>query len=381
MSLARYGLGLQGFCARAQLYCRCLQCAGTCQTVGVKDVTVAYNQECTPAKFKELFRSVGARCQPDDTLLFYYSGHGTCVKDLDGDEDDGMDEAFVLVNDAGEINLDTGLITDDEFVQIMMDAVPQQTTIITISDCCHSGTIMDFIRPVWKDRKAVSISGSRDAQTSGETDTGGICTHSILLAIESLQRQGLQSYHVKKLFKETLVQDETLFGTDQYITMNRSAGCGQLGIPWPLIPKTLYTAPYWRPSLVGGLPPVRHAHDAGDVSRTASTTTAAPADTPAPALQRLPFLHTPVAGLRSTSPKPPEQVNLSMQALLSPPRVQGRGVLPSAGMGTQYPWVASQPPFTYLPNNVSSSVSVPAGARHKSPSAVACRLPGLWVGQ
>jgi len=282
---------------------------------GVQDVTVAYNEQCTPSKFKHLFRSVGARCQPDDTLLFYFSGHGTCVKDLNGDESDGIDEAFVLVNEAGEINLETALITDDEFVEIMMDAVPLKTTIITICDCCHSGTIMDFNKRVWTNRKAVSISGSRETQISGERENGGICTHSILLAIESLQRQGLQSYPVKKLFKETLAQDEAVFSSEQDITLNRSAGCMQMGIPWPLIPKTPYTAPYRRP-LFTGIPSLLLMRRSGNLSNLSSTTTAAPVDAPEPQLHMLDDV--PVAAVLSSSTPPPEQVSPSLQALLSP---------------------------------------------------------------
>jgi len=305
---------------------------------GVEDVTVAYNEECTPAKFKEIFRSVGARCQPNDTLLFYFSGHGTCVKDLDGDEDDGMDEAFVLVNDNGDINLDTALITDDEFVQIMMNAVPPQTTIITICDCCHSGTIMDFNKTVWTNRKAVSMTGSRDTQSAGEAESGGICTHSILLAIESLQRRGLQSYPIKKLFQETVVQEEAVFSSEQDITLNRSAGCMKMGIPWPLVPKTLYTAPYRRP---------------GDISNKTSTTTAAPVDAPVPQIRILPKSDLPVVTLRSSSPL--RSLSSSLQPLWSP----------TAGTGAKT-FMASQPSSKALLNHGSASVGLPAGIRQST---------------
>jgi hypothetical protein len=306
------------------------------------------------------------------------------VKDLDGDEEDGIDEAFVLVNDAGEIDLDTALMTDDEFVQIMMDSVPAQTTIITICDCCHSGTIMDFNKGVWNKRKAVSISGCRDDQTSGDTDAGGICTHSILLAVASLQRQGLQSYPVKKLFKETLLQDETVFSSEQYITLTRSAGCGQMGIPWPLIPKTSYTPPYRRPSSTG-TPSFLHARS-GTMSDTASTTTAAPVDALGFSPHRLSRLDMPVAagtwqarestiaefGTRqardrlempvSSSPRLLGQGNLQLQALLSP-RVPGGHREVSEGGGFTAV-VASQPPVT-------ASL-----ARRQSPSGA--HLPAAW---
>merc|ERR1712008_11618 len=219
------------------------------------------------------------------------------------------------------------------------------------------GTIMDFNKSVWTKRKAVSISGSRDTQTSADTDVGGICTHSILLSIESLQRQGLQSYPVKKLFKETLVQDEAVFSSEQDITLNRSAGCMQMGIPWPLIPKTPYTAPYQRPSS-NGILSVLHARNFGDLSNKTSTTTAAPVD--AQAL----YLDMRVAAPRSSSARSPRQVHPSLQPLLSSP----------AGTGSKS-LVASQPHFTTLPNNVSARASVAAGA-HQPSSSGPC-LPAL----
>jgi len=335
---------------------------------GIEDVSVAYNQSCTPAKFKELFNCVGARCQPDDTLLFYFAGHGTCLKDLDGDGNHDMDEAFVLVNDSGELDLDTAVITHDEFVAIIVEAVPPQTTIITLCDCCHSGTIVGFNRGVWNNWKAVSVSGFRDAQTSGDREAaGGICTHSILLAVESLQRQGLQHYPVKKLFKETLVQDEAVFSSDQDITLNRSAGCLQQEIPWPLIPKIRYTAPYHqRPSPTATPSSSLHGRDdVGDMnSLSGSTQTLPPVTPPVPALHRLPKLDIRRAATQrsSSSPRPLEPVNPRVQEWPLPPHVLGGGVAcASAAMGVTA-FMDSQPPFTARPKKFSASVSSPVRA-------------------
>lgn len=211
---------------------------------GITDVTVAVNEQCTVANVRHMVQTVAARCQPYDTFIFNYSGHGTSVTDTDNDEDDGQDEAFVFVDEQGNINVDTALMTDDEFSALILKVLPPTVTVICIADCCHSGSIMDFVRPEWKGRKAISISGCRDTQTSGDTGNGGICTHSLLLAIESLTQKGLKQYSVGKLFNETINQDNTVFASPQDITLDKTRSTNQNDINWPLIPKTTYKAPY-----------------------------------------------------------------------------------------------------------------------------------------
>lgn len=80
--------------------------------------------------------------QPGDKVLFYYSGHGTFVKD-DGyyqDEQDGRDEALCPV-DAYQTKggKKMNLIIDDEINWRLQRLRDRQVTIIV--DACHSGTI------------------------------------------------------------------------------------------------------------------------------------------------------------------------------------------------------------------------------------------------
>lgn len=46
-----------------------------------------------------------AGAQPNDSLFFHFSGHGSQTPDLDGDEEDGFDETILPVDfkQAGEI--------------------------------------------------------------------------------------------------------------------------------------------------------------------------------------------------------------------------------------------------------------------------------------
>lgn len=73
-----------------------------------------------------------------DTMLFYYSGHGSQVIDRTNDESDGKDEVIVPVD-----YLKTGIITDDWINENVVKRVPKNANLWIFTDCCHSGTITD----------------------------------------------------------------------------------------------------------------------------------------------------------------------------------------------------------------------------------------------
>lgn len=221
-----------------------------CRACGVTAYTL-YDRQCTREGMARGIHDVASQCRPGDTFLFYFSGHGTQVTDVDGDEVDHQDEAFVMVTETGSIFESDGnpcVLTDDEFVSIMTNALHPDVTTIILSDCCHSGSIADLHKPVWNGRKAISISGCRDSQTSGDIGTGGICTWSMLLAIEALQRERAMNgktnpYSCKRLFRELIKHDDGVFASKQDITMDTCKGCNQNDVPWPLIPRSHYSTP------------------------------------------------------------------------------------------------------------------------------------------
>lgn len=72
-----------------------------------------------------------------DTLLIYFSGHGTTTKDKNNDElDDKLDEAIYT--------LDNKIILDDEINNIIITKNIGNSIIKLFFDCCHSGTILDL---------------------------------------------------------------------------------------------------------------------------------------------------------------------------------------------------------------------------------------------
>jgi metacaspase-1 len=81
-----------------------------------------------------------------DVRLFHFSGHGTQVPDVNGDETDGADE--VLVPTDHDWN---NPLTDDELCSIF-SAIPDGVHFCFVADCCHSGTIQ---RALW-DRRVLN---------------------------------------------------------------------------------------------------------------------------------------------------------------------------------------------------------------------------------
>ena len=73
---------------------------------------------------------------PNDVVYIHYSGHGSQVEDLNGDEpDDQLDETIVPQDGRTEGVPD---ITDDELEAILSQLKTSQAVVVL--DSCHSGT-------------------------------------------------------------------------------------------------------------------------------------------------------------------------------------------------------------------------------------------------
>lgn len=107
-------------------------------------------------------------------LWFSYSGHGFYVSDVNGDEADRKDEVICPIDYASN-----GMITDDFIYTNLVSKLPSTSTLFSLMDCCHSGTIFDLpylyiISSTTNNSKnshvanIISISGSRDDQTSAD---------------------------------------------------------------------------------------------------------------------------------------------------------------------------------------------------------------------
>jgi len=90
------------------------------------------NEEATAAAVCEAIGTSAQSLYKGDYFLLTYSGHGGQVDDVNGDEDDAMDETWVLY--------DRELI-DDELYSLWSQFTAG-VRIFVLSDSCHSGTVL-----------------------------------------------------------------------------------------------------------------------------------------------------------------------------------------------------------------------------------------------
>lgn len=74
-------------------------------------------------------------------LVIYYSGHGSQVRDFNGDESDRLDESLCLLSDDGT-QIDN--LVDDDINGKYRNMIPSLADVVTIFDCCHSGSSLDL---------------------------------------------------------------------------------------------------------------------------------------------------------------------------------------------------------------------------------------------
>ncbi|KAJ7961877.1 metacaspase 1 [Quillaja saponaria] len=146
-------------------------------------------------------------CQPGDSLLFHYSGHGSRQRNYNGDEVDGYDETLCPLDFETQ-----GMIVDDEINTTIVRPLPHGVKLHAMIDACHSGTVLDlpFLcrmnrsgQYVWEDHRplsgiwkgtsggeVISFSGCDDDQTSADTSalskitSTGAMTFCFIQAIE-----------------------------------------------------------------------------------------------------------------------------------------------------------------------------------------------------
>lgn len=93
----------------------------------------------TRISIEENLKWLVSNALPGDTLLLYYSGHGSYSHDTSGDESDKRDELIV------PLDYDTcGMISDDWIYHNVIRKVPLRVTLCVFTDCCHSGTLLDL---------------------------------------------------------------------------------------------------------------------------------------------------------------------------------------------------------------------------------------------
>ncbi|MFT3719863.1 caspase family protein [Pseudorhodoferax sp.] len=99
-------------------------------------VTTLLDAQATRAAMAQGFQAAVGGAQKGDVVVITYSGHGTYVPDLNGDEADGLDEALCPY----DLQTGGGALLDDE-IHAIFAARAAGVRLVLISDSCHSGTV------------------------------------------------------------------------------------------------------------------------------------------------------------------------------------------------------------------------------------------------
>jgi len=149
------------------------------------------------------FRSFLSSSKAGDFLFFGFSGHGSQVRDINGDETDRNDETIV--------GCDLKNVTDDELKQIIVDNIKPNVTLFCVFDSCHSGSVLDLKYQYFDSSNynnfsenhinletkgnVIMISGCMDSQTSDDAYIGGVSRGAMIWSfLDTINKNSSISY-------------------------------------------------------------------------------------------------------------------------------------------------------------------------------------------
>lgn len=95
------------------------------------EVQTLLSKEAIRENVVSSIKRIAEKMASTDLFFLYFSGHGGQIPDLNGDEEDGLDETWCLYD---------GELLDDE-LYALWGCFKEDSRVIVISDSCHSGTV------------------------------------------------------------------------------------------------------------------------------------------------------------------------------------------------------------------------------------------------
>lgn len=104
-----------------------------------RNIKVLKSRNATLSNIRKAIReNLIEKTKPGDLVVFYYSGHGSRVKDKNGDEKDKYDEALCPTDAVPIPGNPKNLLVDDE-LGMLLGKIPTKNVVV-ILDSCFSGT-------------------------------------------------------------------------------------------------------------------------------------------------------------------------------------------------------------------------------------------------
>jgi hypothetical protein len=107
-----------------------------------QEIHLLKDEQVVKSNLQKEWQWLTAGARAGDTLVFHFSGHGSNVPDLNGDEPDHRDEITCLYDI--DFNNPASYLSDDEWYDWVQKVNPEAHLII-IKDTCHSGGSSRFL--------------------------------------------------------------------------------------------------------------------------------------------------------------------------------------------------------------------------------------------
>jgi hypothetical protein len=108
----------------------------TCFGVPNEDIRVVVNQRATKANIVHRLEAMIRASEPGDLAVFYFSGHGSQIRDRNGDElTDQLDELICPY----DMDWDAGTYIIDDDLDAIFGALPPGVLLEAFFDCCFWG--------------------------------------------------------------------------------------------------------------------------------------------------------------------------------------------------------------------------------------------------
>lgn len=113
---------------------------------GFGDVQTLVNQQATKANIVSAFQALTEKCTDGAIVYIHFSGHGQQVRDVNGDEKDGLDEAWIPYDAYAKYDEENyrgeNHLIDDE-INVLLTAIHRKIgesgKLLVVVDACHSG--------------------------------------------------------------------------------------------------------------------------------------------------------------------------------------------------------------------------------------------------
>ena len=154
--------------------------------ISQSEAIVLTDHQATRGNVANAIRRLGSTLSQNDTLVFFFSGHGDRRADDNGDELDGQDETIILSD---------GALLDDELVGYLQAARGRDFLAL---DSCYAGGFQQDLARVQHSVGFYSSTENETSAVASEFNSGGYLSHFMTTGIQGSRGRQLQVWNLQQ---------------------------------------------------------------------------------------------------------------------------------------------------------------------------------------